>query len=95
VEDTRKGDTALVPTLYELNPNGAVALKNPLGSPLFPSILGAYRRGDAQLIDLGRDLALLVHCDNRDLATGERTKTEAFLYVIDPKSGKVKLAWKE
>ena len=89
-----KAREALIPTFYELNPDGTLALKNALGSPLFPSILGEYGWGDAQLIDLGRDLALLVHREDRG-GRGAPVRHEAFLYVINPKSGKVQLAWKE
>ena len=50
--------------------------------------------GDAQLIDLGTELALLVQNEYGD-GNSRIAKCEAFLYVIDPKTGKVKLAWKE
>lgn len=91
-----KNSGRLVPTLYELKADGTVANTTALGSPVFPGILGEYgMHGIAELIDLGTELALLVHSDNRDSGTGNRGKPEAFLYVIDPATGKVKLAWKE
>jgi hypothetical protein len=85
------------PTLYELTVAGAVAKKTALGFPTFPGVLGGDHglQGRAELIDLGADLAVVIHNDNRDTEIGERGKPEAFLYVIDPKTGKVKLAWKE
>jgi hypothetical protein len=93
VERHKDQDEALVPTLYELNADGTLALANPLGPPLCPSILGGYGT-DVQLLDLGRDLGLLVQRDQRD-GNGRHLRSEAFLYVINPKSGKVQLAWKQ
>ncbi len=85
-----------IPTLFELNAQGAEFNKTAIGSPLFSGILGEYGMGGRpELIDLGAELALLVHNENRDSGTGKRGKPEAFLYVIDPKTGKAKLAWKE
>lgn len=95
VERDRDNDR-LIPTLFELNANGAIAKRTPLGSPLFPGVLGEHGRGVyAELVDLGAELALLIHSENRDPGTGERGTPEAFLYVIDPKTGNVALAWKE
>jgi hypothetical protein len=91
-----KNSERLIPTLCELKADGTVAKKTSLGSPLFPGILGAHGMfGNAELIDLGAELVLLVHNESRDPSTGNRGKPEAFLYVIDPKTGKVQLAWKE
>ncbi|HEY1189588.1 MAG TPA: hypothetical protein VGE74_18220, partial [Gemmata sp.] len=96
VERDLKSSGRLVPTLCELRANGAVAKKTSLGAPLFPGVLGEYGYdGFAELVDLGAELALLVHNENRDRGTGARGTPETFLFVIDPKTGKVKLAWKE
>jgi hypothetical protein len=84
------------PTLYELKPDGRIANQTPLGSPVFPGIINSYRPADAavELIDLGDELALLVHTDDRPISS-QRGNPETFLFVIDPKTGKAKLAWKE
>jgi hypothetical protein len=82
--------------LYELNARGAVVDKTPLTGPMF---MGVLQLGPsdmrAELIDLGGDLAAIIYREGRDPGTGERGKPETFLYVIDPKTGKTKLAWKE
>ncbi|MBM3980064.1 MAG: hypothetical protein FJ304_07230 [Planctomycetes bacterium] len=92
----QRGNGNLVPTLYQHNANGTVTNSVVLGTPLFPGVMGEYGlENRAELIDLGGDLALLIQGRGRDTNTGEAGKPEAFLYVIDPKTGKVKLAWKE
>lgn len=95
-ERDAKRSEVFIPTLYELKPDGTVANKTTLGGPVFPGLVSEHGiDGSAELIDLGAELALLVHSENRDSGTGERGKPETFLYVIDPKTGKTKLAWKE
>jgi hypothetical protein len=92
-ERTKENPNA--PVLYELNPNGMIAKTTFLGSPMFPYVMDGGASDRAELIDLGGDLAAIIYRENRDSDTGTRGKPETFLYVIDPKTGKVKLAWKE
>ena len=95
VEDDRRSGDRNVPTLFRLNANGAIAARTPLAAPIFPALLGEYGRdGDAELIDSDGRLVLVVHAENRD-GNGKIRKREAFLYAIDPKTGKAKLTWKE
>jgi|GEM_PF-4311419 len=84
------------PVLVELAANGAEVKRTPLGPLVFPGLLYQLERldGSAQLVDLGKQLALLVSTTDRD-GNGRNVKLEAFLYVIDPANGGAKLAWKE
>jgi hypothetical protein len=83
------------PVLYELNADATVAKKTVLGSPMFPAVMDGGADDRAELIDLGGNLAAIIYREARDSGSGRRGKPETFLYVIDPKSGKVQLAWKE
>ena len=97
VREEPVGNGGLVPTLYELNVGGAVVKKTALGSPMFPGVFGGtdWIRTRVQLIDLGIDLAVLIQHQRRDEDSSKPGKLETFLYVIDTKTGKAKLAWKE
>ncbi len=82
--------------LVELAANGAEVKRTPLGPLVFPGLLYQLERlgGSAQLVDLGKQLALLVHTHDHE-GNDRNLKVESFLYVIDPATGGAKLAWKE
>ena len=87
------GSDAAVTRLYRYNANGAVVSSTELASPIFPGIVGRMPDGRTQLVAAGDHLALLGGTGRRG---DERTvKAESFLFFIDPKTDKVKLAWKE
>lgn len=95
IGDERGGDERSLPYLYELNVGGAVVERTPLTGPVFPGLISIRGLDRAELIDLGGDLAALIYRENRDSDSERPGKPETFLYVIDPKTGKTKLAWKE
>jgi hypothetical protein len=92
------------PALYELNPTGAVVKTTTLAAPMF---LGLFEEGDqdlgrlrsdrirTQLVDLGGNLAVAVWRSEIQAIGVFRLRIETFLYVLDPKTGKSQLAWKE
>jgi hypothetical protein len=95
-ERTRdRAENREAPVLYELAATGGVLRKTLLELPMFIGVMQGGADDRAELIDLGGDLAALIYRENRDSGSGRRGKPEAFLYVIDPKTGKTKLAWKE
>lgn len=91
----RVGDGYSQAMLYELNVGGAVVARTALAHPMFPGVITTRGFDRAELIDLGGDLAALVYRENWDPDSGKSGKPESFLYLIDPKTGKTKLAWKE
>lgn len=94
--ERERGSSETKPYLVELGADGAVVKSTLLGPLVFPGLLHHTNRldGRAQLVDLGKQLALLVHTNERD-GNGKSLKPETFLYVIDPANGGAKLAWKE
>jgi hypothetical protein len=94
--ERRPGGEEPQPVLVELAGNGAEVKRTPLGPLVFPGLLYQLERldGSAQLVDLGKQLALLVSTTDRE-RNGRNVKLESFLYVIDPATGGAKLAWKE
>jgi len=83
------------PTLFQLNAMGAIVKSTELSSPVFPGLLGQYGFGNqVQLADAGDYLAALIHTGS-DLGDEKKSTRETFLFLIDPKTEKAKLTWKE
>jgi hypothetical protein len=92
--EARSGDDGGQPVLYRLNAAGAVTDKTELGSPMFPGLLGRIPVGShVQLAPVGDRLAALI--DTGDARGEPRPERESFLFIIDQKSGKSQLAWKD
>lgn len=91
----RGGDDGSPPTLYRLNDKGAVLKETELGAPMFPGLIDrGPTGGHVQLADAGDHLAVLV-ATGIGPGAGGRADKESFLFLIDPKSDRVTLAWKE
>jgi len=79
-------------TLSKINAQGAVVKTVEVGAPMFPGVIG---RGpnQTQLVSMGDHIAILIQTERR--GSESREKLESFLFILDPKTDKVKLAWKE
>jgi hypothetical protein len=92
----RGGDEGGVPVLYAYNALGAMPEQTSLEGPMFPGVL---KRGPSetrvQMVSTGDHLAVLVTGSKPHVEGGRRAQTESFLFLIDPKTAKVQLAWKE
>lgn len=90
----KRGDHGGTPVLYQFNAKGAVTKTVELGPLMFPGLIGRGPTGcHVQVVSAGDYLAVVVV---GPLRPGEdRAKPESFLFLVDPKTGKVKLAWKE
>jgi hypothetical protein len=82
------------PTLFRLNAQGAVTDKIALGEPMFPGLVGhPWISSHLQLIDSEDRLVAVVTRTGR--FSEEGGEPESFVYLIDPKTEKVQLAWKK
>ena len=70
-----------------------------LGEPMFPGVLGGIGPigGTVQMISVGDHIAILVQSPGVRDGNGQRRPgtAESFLFLLDPKTDQVKLAWKE
>jgi hypothetical protein len=89
-----RGDDGDMPTLYRYNALGGIVKKTRLGPPMCPGLFGRSRGGNwTQLVSVDDLLAAVFTIGARPW--DDRDKPESFLYLIDPKTDKVRLAWKE
>jgi hypothetical protein len=92
----RGGDSSGgIPTLYHYNAQGALLKTTRLGSPMFPGVLAQGPQTRVQMVSAGDHLAVLVSGVGMRDGDGPRGTGESFLYIIDTRTGKAKLAWKE
>ncbi|WP_020470188.1 hypothetical protein [Zavarzinella formosa] len=84
------------PVLYQMSAQGAILKSTRMPAPMFPGVIGRIGfENRAQLISAGDHLAVLIGgAPSRD-ENGRPGKAESFLFLIDPATEKVTLAWKQ
>jgi hypothetical protein len=83
------------PILFHFNAQGAIVKATELPAPMFPGLLGRGPESRAQLVGAGDYLAVVIGGAAPRNEDGRTSKAESFLFLVDPKTDKVKLAWKE
>jgi hypothetical protein len=81
--------------LSKINAKGAVIGTVELGGPMFPGVIGRGPDAGTQIISTGEHIVILIQNGTERFGGEGRIKAESFLYLFDPKTDKVKLAWKE
>jgi len=95
--DPRSGHEGY-PTLFAYNPQGAVVKQTKLGAPMFSGLIGnSPIDTHVQMTSVDKYIAILVQSGGARDGNGQRKAgtAESFLFLLDPKTEKVKLAWKE
>jgi hypothetical protein len=83
-----------VPSLLSLNAEGAVVNATPLSGPIVPGLLpDGPGVSHAQLVAVEGQIVLMASTSGRR-DSGEETPRRAYIYIIDPESGKATLTWK-
>jgi hypothetical protein len=89
----RNGEVS-VPTLHRYNENGAKVSVTPLTGTVFPGLVSEHpSAAPAQLVAAG-DHLILVATTEPDAGRGG-IKPESFIYLVEPKTGRARLAWKQ
>jgi hypothetical protein len=83
-----------MPSLVRLNAEGAILKTTDLGPPMFPGLVSLGPVWSAVHLGVAGDQLAVVTAVPVD-REGRGGKFETFLYLIDPKTDKVRLAWKE
>ena len=83
--------------LSRINAQGAIVKKVELAGPMFPGVLSRGPDSHVQMISVGDHIAILVQSPGVRDGNGQRRPgtAESFLFLLDPKTDQVKLAWKE
>jgi hypothetical protein len=80
--------------LHRYNENGAAVSTTPLTGPLFPGLISMRPSGmPAQLVPVGDYLVLLATTEPDHNRGG--VGSETFIYLVEPKTGRARLAWKQ
>jgi hypothetical protein len=88
------GEGGLPILLHRYNESGATVSTTPLTGPLFPGLISQRPSASpAQLVSAGDHLVLIATTEpDRD---GGGIGSESFIYLVEPKTGRVRLAWKQ
>ena len=87
------GEGGLPIVLHRYNENGATVSTTALMGPLFPGLFSTRPSGvPAQLLAAGDHLVLLATTEPDHNRGG--VGSESFIYLVEPKTGRARLAWK-
>lgn len=85
---------AAKPVLYQFNAKGAIVKKTELSAPMLPGSLGRGPVGSPVQIVAVEKYLVMIASPSR-LSPSRHTQPEGRMYLIDPKTGKVWMTWKE
>jgi hypothetical protein len=85
-----------VPRLVKLNPDGAVLNKTQIEGPIIPgSLPEGHGMSGIQLVHANGWLVLLASPGGHHVPEDGSPQKRKYIYLIDPKTGKAQLTWKD
>ena len=86
------GDSGGIPVLLRHNDRGALVNRTKLGEPMFPGLISQEPLGThLQLVAAGD---YVVAITTSGMHPGQQPNPQAYMYLIEPKTGKVRLTWR-